>query len=144
MLLLRVKGREYDASFSNVRAVALGSLVPGNKLNIRETDNIIQAVDDIAERAGEMAALATLMFAPIPLQECLSSGSVNRHCSSAQCTLENLRPVLQRFPTLWNTLVAACFGQDPMSCNLAVKKKGMLYIPWFYTNLCLLIYIICM
>ncbi|KAI3451060.1 hypothetical protein Pfo_007725 [Paulownia fortunei] len=123
LLLLRIKGKEYDASFSNARAVASRNLIPGNKLTILETDDIIQAVDDIAEGAGEMAALATLMFAPIPLQECLSSGSVNRHCSSAQCTLENLRPALQRFPTLWNTLVAACFGQDPVSSNLALKTK---------------------
>ncbi|KAH6833706.1 spatacsin carboxy-terminus protein [Perilla frutescens var. hirtella] len=123
LLLVRVKGKEYDVSFSNARAVAARNLVPGNKLTVLETDDIIQAVDDIAEGAGEMAALATLMFAPAPLQECLSSGSVNRHCSSAQCTLENLRPALHRFPTLWNTLVAACFGQDPVCCNLSLKTK---------------------
>lgn len=123
LLLIRVKGKEYDASFSNARAVAARNSVPGNKLTVLETDDIIQAVDDIAEGAGEMAALATLMFAPAPLQECLSSGSVNRHCSSAQCTLENLRPALHRFPTLWNTLVAACFGQDPVCRNLSVKTK---------------------
>ncbi|KAL3818833.1 hypothetical protein ACJIZ3_004738 [Penstemon smallii] len=123
LLLLRVKGKEYDASFSNARAVASRSVIPGSKLTVSETDDIIQAVDDIAEGAGEMAALATLMFAPIPLQDCLSSGSVNRHCSSAQCTLENLRPTLQRFPTLWNTLVAACFGQDPICSNLSLKTR---------------------
>ncbi|XP_057774546.1 uncharacterized protein LOC130993606 isoform X2 [Salvia miltiorrhiza] len=122
LLLMRVKGKEYDASFSNARAVAALNSVPGNKLTV-ETDDIIQAVDDIAEGAGEMAALATLMFAPAPLQECLSSGSVKRHCSSAQCTLENLRPALHRFPTLWNTLVAACFGQDPACHNLTLKTK---------------------
>ncbi|GFP83268.1 protein ddb_g0268328 [Phtheirospermum japonicum] len=123
LLLLRIKGKEYDASFSNARAVVSRNLIPGNKLTVLETDDIIQAVDDIAEGAGEMAALATLMFAPIPLQECLSSGSVNRHCSSAQCTLENLRPALQRYPTLWNTLVAACFGQDPVGSKLSLKTK---------------------
>ncbi|KAL0350036.1 UNVERIFIED_CONTAM: hypothetical protein Sradi_4152800 [Sesamum radiatum] len=123
LLLLRIKGREYDASFSNARAVASRNLIPGNKLTVLETDDIIQAVDDIAEGAGEMAALATLIFAPIPLQDCLSSGSVNRRCSSAQCTLENLRPALQRFPTLWNTLMAACFGQDPPCNNLVLKTK---------------------
>ncbi|XP_042024596.1 uncharacterized protein LOC121771783 isoform X2 [Salvia splendens] len=123
LLLMRVKGKEYDASFSNARAVAALNSVPGNKLTV-EMDDIIQAVDDIAEGAGEMAALATLMFAPAPLQECLSSGSVKRHCSSAQCTLENLRPVLHRFPTLWNTLVAACFGQDPTCRNLKTKMSG--------------------
>ncbi|KAL8476787.1 hypothetical protein ACS0TY_029186 [Phlomoides rotata] len=123
LLLMRIKGKEYDASFSNARAVASRNLIPGNKLTVLETDDIIQAVDDIAEGAGEMAALATLMFAPAPLQECLSSGSVNRQCSSAQCTLENLRPALYRFPTLWHTIVAACFGQDSVSSNLALKAK---------------------
>ncbi|PIN26879.1 hypothetical protein CDL12_00372 [Handroanthus impetiginosus] len=127
LLLLRTKGKEYDASFSNARAVASRNLIPGNKLTVMETDDIIRAVDDIAEGAGEMAALATLMFAPVPVQECLSSGSVNRHCGSAQCTLENLRPALQRFPTLRNTLVAACFGQDPAYSNLAVKTKVSAY-----------------
>lgn len=126
LLLMRVKGKEYDASFSNARAVASCNLIPGNKLTVLETDDIIQAVEDIAEGAGEMAALATLMFAPAPLQECLSSGSVNRHCSSAQCTLENLRPVLHHFPTLWNTLVAACLGQDPVCSKLAFKTKSKL------------------
>ncbi|KAG8383430.1 hypothetical protein BUALT_Bualt04G0012400 [Buddleja alternifolia] len=123
LLLLRVKGKEYDASFSNARAVASRNLVPGNKLTTLDTGNNIQAVDDIAEGAGEMAALATLMFAPIPLQECLSSGSVNRHCSSAQCTLENLKPALQCFPTLWKTLLKACFGEDPVCGNLSLKTK---------------------
>lgn len=72
-------------------------------------------------------ALATLMYAPIPIEECLSSGSIDRRCSSAQCTLENLRPALQRFPTLWRTLLAACFGQDP-TCNIFTSKpKGNLF-----------------
>lgn len=123
LLLLRVKGREYDGSFSNARAVALHNLVPGSKLSILEVDDIMHAVDDIAEGAGEMAAIATLMFAPIPLQECLSSGSVNRHYSSAQCTLENLRPALQRFPTLWIKIVAACFGQEPSCGNLPIRTQ---------------------
>lgn len=130
---MRVKGKEYDASFSNARAVAAQNLLPGNKLTV-ETDDIIQAVDDIAEGAGEMAALATLMFAPAPLQECLSSGSVKRHCNS-QCTLENLRPALHRFPTLWNTLVAACFGQDPACRNLTFKAKSKFFNLVFYSLL---------
>lgn len=127
--MLRVKGKEYDASFSNARAVALRNLVPGSKLSKHAVDDIIHAVDDIAEGAGELAAIATLMFAPIPLQECLSSGSVNRHCSSAQCTLENLRPALQRFPTLWIKIVAACFRQEPSCGNLPIMTQGeLLYL----------------
>lgn len=121
MLLSRVKGREYDASLSNVRSITR-TLVPGSNLSVPVRDEVIHTVDDIAEGGGELAALATLMYAPAPIQDCLSSGSVNRYSSSsAQCTLENLRPSLQRFPTLWCTLLAACFGQDA-TCNLVGPK----------------------
>lgn len=125
LILSRVKGLEYDSSFCNARSIASRNLVPGNSLSILEIDDIIRTVDDIAEGGGEMAALATLMYAPVPIQDCLSSGSVIRHSSSsAQCTLENLRPALQHFPTLWRTLVAACFGQDT-DCNfLGPKTKN--------------------
>ncbi|KAM7517827.1 hypothetical protein LguiB_016789 [Lonicera macranthoides] len=124
LLLLRVKGHEYEASFSNARSIASRNFVPGNSLSVLEIEDIIRTVDDIAEGAGELAALASLMYAPIPIQDCLSSGSVKRHSSSsAQCTLENLRPALQRFPTLWRTLVAACFGQDPTLSFLSPKAK---------------------
>ncbi|KAL7230412.1 hypothetical protein ACSBR2_008822 [Camellia fascicularis] len=125
LLLSRVKGLEYDSSFCNARSITSRNLVPGNNLSLLEIDDIVRTVDDIAEE-GEMAALATLMYAPVPIQDCLSSGTVNRHSSSsAQCTLENLRPALQHFPTLWRTLVAACFGQDS-TCNfLGPKTKNM-------------------
>lgn len=113
LLLSWVKGREYDASFSNARSVTSRGLVPTTNLNVPEMDEIIRTVDDIAEGGGELAALATLMYAPAPIQNCLSSGGVKRHInSSAQCTLENLKPTLQSFPTLWRTFVSACFGQD--------------------------------
>ncbi|KAL5818547.1 hypothetical protein ACOSQ4_022389 [Xanthoceras sorbifolium] len=133
LLLSRIKGHEYDASFSNSRSIMARNLVSGSNINVLEIDDIIRTVDDIAEGAGELAALATLMYAPSPIQTCLSSGGVNRHSSSsAQCTLENLRPSLQRFPTLWRTLVAACFGQDA-ACNfLGPKVKSALsdYLNW--------------
>ncbi|KAL8218308.1 hypothetical protein R6Q57_021681 [Mikania cordata] len=117
LLLSRVKGCEYEASFSNARAIASHNFSYGNTVRAVEIDDVIHTVDDIAEGAGEMAAIATLMYAPVPIQDCLSTGSVDRNrSSSAQCTLENLRPAMQRFPTLWRTLVAACFGQDP-TCN---------------------------
>ncbi|GMH24506.1 hypothetical protein Nepgr_026349 [Nepenthes gracilis] len=113
LLFSRIKGREYDASFSNALAIVSRRVVPGSSLTVLETDEIISTVDDIAERGWLMAALATLMFAPLPIQNCLSTGSVNRRFNySAQCTLENLRPALQHFPTLWRALVAACLGQD--------------------------------
>ncbi|XP_071914201.1 uncharacterized protein [Coffea arabica] len=121
LLFQRVKGKEYEASFCNARAVASHNFLPGNNIGVLDVDDIMRTVDDIAEGAGEMAALATLMYAPVPIQECLSSGSINRHFSSGQCTLENLRPALQCFPTLWRTLLAACFGQDP-SCNMFGSK----------------------
>ncbi|CAH1417368.1 unnamed protein product [Lactuca virosa] len=119
LVLSRVKGNEYEASFSNARSIASR---PGN-LEIEE--DIIHTVDDIAEGAGEMAAIATLIYAPLPIQDCLSTGSVNRNrSSSAQCTLENLRPAMQRFPTLWRTLVAVCFGQDPTSNYFTSRSKA--------------------
>ncbi|CAL0330002.1 unnamed protein product [Lupinus luteus] len=132
LLLSRVKGCEYKASIANARSIMSNNLVPGNDLSVLELDEIIRTVDDIAEGGGEMAALATLMHAAAPIQSCLNSGGVNRHSnSSAQCTLENLRPSLQRFPTLWRTLVAACLGQDTLSL-LVPKAKSVLsdYLSW--------------
>jgi len=101
------------------------NLVPRSDLSALELDEIIRTVDDIAEGGGEMAALATLMHAAVPIQKCLNSGGVNRHSnSSAQCTLENLRPTLQKFPTLWRTLVGACLGQDTMALLVPKAKTG--------------------
>lgn len=98
---------------------------PIGELSVAEIDEIVCTVDDIAEGAGEMAALATLMCAPVPIQKSLSTGSVNRHSnSSAQCTLENLRSFLQRFPTLWSKLVTACFGEDISGNPLRTKAKN--------------------
>ncbi|CAM8951081.1 unnamed protein product [Rhodiola kirilowii] len=122
LILTGIKGREYDASFSNSRSVM--SFISGNNASIPEIDEFIHTVDDMAEGGGEMAALATLMYASEPIQNCLSTGSINRNSSSsAQCTLENLRPALQRFPTLWRTLVAACFGQDATDILWGPKAK---------------------
>ncbi|KAG9456856.1 hypothetical protein H6P81_001364 [Aristolochia fimbriata] len=125
LLLSRIKGREYDASFANTRSIISRNIVPGSKLSVPELEDIICTVDDIAEGGGEMAALATLVYAPNPIQKCLCSGSVNRHCSSSeQCTLENLRPCLQHFPTLWRALVGACFGHDPSESSLGFTTKN--------------------
>ncbi|KDP35278.1 hypothetical protein JCGZ_09437 [Jatropha curcas] len=128
LLLSRIKGHEYDASFCNARSI----MSHDSNLSVLEIDEIIRTVDDIAEGGGEMAALATLMYAPNPIQNCLSSGSVLRHSrSTSQCTLENLRPILQRFPTLWRTLVAASFGQET-SNFLGSKTNNALsnYLCW--------------
>lgn len=121
LLFARVKGCEYEASFSNSRAIVAPGLSPGSNLNVLETHSVIRTVDEIAEGGGELAAIATLMYAPIPIQDCLSTGSVKRQSTSSQCTLENLRPALQQFPTLWRTLVGACLGQDG-NCNLPGSK----------------------
>lgn len=144
LLLSRIKGHEYDASFENTRTILSHTLGQGNNLRDVEVDEIVHTIDDIAEGGGELAALATLMYAPIPIQDCLKSGSVNRHSSSsAQCTLENLRPTLQHFPTLWRNLLNACFGQDTAFRLSASKAKTgraftytVNYIMFFFRNSC--------
>uniref|UniRef100_A0A2P2LNY5 Uncharacterized protein LOC105123888 isoform X3 n=1 Tax=Rhizophora mucronata TaxID=61149 RepID=A0A2P2LNY5_RHIMU len=140
LLLSRVRGHEYDASFCNARSTISCNLISKTNRIFLEIDEIIHTVDDIAEAGGEMAALATLMYAPYPIQSCLNSGSVNRHdSSSAQCTLENLRPSLQRFPTLWRTLVAAGLHQNGSNI-LGRKANNALvdYLNWrdniFYSS----------
>jgi hypothetical protein len=78
---------------------------------------LLYTVDDMAERIGEMSALATLMYASAPIQKSICTGSVNRSRGlSSQCTLENLGPCLQQFPTLWKTLFSAFVGQDAYGC----------------------------
>jgi spatacsin len=140
LLLSRIKGCEYEASFFNARLNISQNVTPGRNLGVPEMEGLIPTVDDMAE-GGEMAALATLMYAPLPLQKCLCTGSVSRHRrTSSQCTIENLRPALQNFPTLWRSLLAVCFGQDACSIpaspsaknvNLAVCKYGLFeYLNW--------------
>ncbi|GLJ32063.1 hypothetical protein SUGI_0645700 [Cryptomeria japonica] len=141
LLLSRIKGFEYDASFSNARSNLSRNVTPGRKLELPEIEDLIPTVDDMAEGGWEKAALATLMYAPVPLQRCLCSGSVNRHRrTSWQCTVENLRPALQIFPTLWRSLLAVCFGQEACSIplsptaksvSLSVRKSGLFeYSNW--------------
>ncbi|KAB2051998.1 hypothetical protein ES319_A12G090100v1 [Gossypium barbadense] len=133
LLLSRFNGHEYDASFENTRSIMSHNLIHGGNLHGHEVDEVIHTIDDIAEGGGEMAALATLMYASAPIQNCLTSGSVNRHNSStAQCTLENLRPTLQHYPTLWHTLVSGCFGQDTTFGFFQTGAKNALadYLNW--------------
>jgi spatacsin len=91
-------------------------MVSNSSLTAVEIDEMLYTVDDMAERVGEMSALATLMYASAPIQKSICTGSVNRSGSSSQCTLENLAPCLQQFPTLWKTLFSSCFGQDEYGC----------------------------
>nr|KYP67561.1 Spatacsin [Cajanus cajan] len=138
LLLSRVKGCEYEASLANARSIMSRSLVPRSDLSVLELDEIIRTVDDIAEGGGEMAALATLMHAAVPIQSCLNSGGVNRHSNStAQCSLENLRPTFQKFPTLWRMLVGACLGQDTMALLVPKAKTALKLTLYFFVNFCL-------
>ncbi|KAG0476485.1 hypothetical protein HPP92_013326 [Vanilla planifolia] len=136
LLLLRVKGCEYDSSFYNARSNLSKQVALASNLSVHDINEIIHTVDDIAEGCGEMAALATLMYAAESMQKCICIGSISRHCSSSsQCTLENLRPGLEKFPTLWRTLVSACFEIDffgrSKSSNSAFEKSGFSdYLRW--------------
>ncbi|KAJ0988045.1 hypothetical protein J5N97_006401 [Dioscorea zingiberensis] len=119
LLFSRIKGHEYEASFSNARTNSSFHMIRSSNLSALDIDEIICTVDDMAEGGGEMAALATLMHATVPMQKCVCSGSVKWQSSmSYKCTLENLRPGLQQFPTLWRTLVTSCFGQDIDACSV--------------------------
>lgn len=137
LLLSRIKGREYDASFANARTILAHNFRPG-QLSASDIDEFISTVDDMAMAGGEIMALCTLMYAPVALEKCLGTGSVNRFDGpSWQCTLENLRPVLQQYPTLWRTLVAACFTPDTWCFatssppRAARRKPGLAgYLQW--------------
>ncbi|KAG8053146.1 hypothetical protein GUJ93_ZPchr0001g29494 [Zizania palustris] len=139
LLFSRVKGYEYEASFSNALWNLSQEMVRHSNLAVIEIDEILYTVDDMAERIGEMSALATLMYASPPIQKSVCTGSVNRNRGmSSQCTLENLGPRLQQFPTLWKTLLSACFGQDGYGClncsptNVFGKSPISEYLHWRY------------
>ncbi|XP_006643839.2 uncharacterized protein LOC102717287 isoform X2 [Oryza brachyantha] len=139
LLFSRVKGYEYEASFCNALWNLSQDKVRHNSLAAIEIDEILYTVDDMAERIGEMSALATLMYASAPIQKSICTGSVNRNCGiSSQCTLENLSPRLQQFPTLWKTLLCSCFGQDGYGClncsptNEFGKSLISEYLRWRY------------
>lgn len=107
LILSKIKGCEYEASFYNARKIVSCNVISSSKI-VHDIDEIVQTVDDIAESVGEMAALATLLYAPIPIQNCLCIGSINRHSnSSAKCRLENIKPALRNFPTLWRVLASS-------------------------------------
>ncbi|KAM0918674.1 hypothetical protein ACQ4PT_008706 [Festuca glaucescens] len=139
LLFSRVKGYEYEASFSNARWNLSQKMVNHGNLTAIEIDEILYTVDDMAERIGEMSALATLMYASLPIQKSICTGSVNRNRGlSSQCTLENLGPCLQQFPTLWKTLRSTCFGEDGCGClnysptNVPGKSSISEYLCWRY------------
>ncbi|KAJ1264321.1 hypothetical protein BS78_09G254700 [Paspalum vaginatum] len=133
LLFSRIKGYEYEASFSNACWNLSQKMLNSSKLADIGIDEMLYTVDDMAERIGEMSALSTLMYASAPIQKSICTGSVNRSRGlSSQCTLENLGPCLQQFPTLWKTLVSACFGQDEYG-SVSRKSSVSEYLHWRYS-----------
>ncbi|KQK03052.1 uncharacterized protein LOC100829381 isoform X2 [Brachypodium distachyon] len=139
LLFSGVKGYEYEASFSNARWNLSQKMVNHGNITAIEIDEILYTVDDMAERIGEMSALATLMYASLPIQKSICTGSVNRNRGlSSQCTLENLGPCLQQFPTMWKTLLSTSVGQDGYGClnysltNVCGKSPISEYLRWRY------------
>lgn len=84
-----------------------------------EIEEKINIVDDmIAEGVGEMAVLATLMYATFPIENCLS--------------LETLdRPSLREYPTMWNALLSACSDGDHSGSTNANEGKQLSFVLFF-------------
>lgn len=140
LLFSRIKGYEYESSFSNARWNLSQKMVNNSNRTDIEIDEMLYTVDDMAERIGEMSALATLTYASAPIQKSICTGSVSRSRGlSSQCTLENLGPCLQQFPTLRKTLFSAYFGQDEYGClncspsNVFGKSPISEYLRWRYS-----------
>lgn len=93
----------------------------------------MMAIKGIRVPNREVMAIATLMYGSLPVQKCLVMGSANRQdLRSWQCSMEDLQSGLQSFPTLWHTLVTACYGHDAWSFVGAVRpKSGTLISPYF-------------
>jgi spatacsin len=108
-----LKGREYDASVANVLTISAQNSTSGHELGVSGGLKAMMAADGILSPSRETMAVTTLIYGPLPIQKCLVLGSVNRQdLRSWQCLMEDLQPGLQSFPTLWHTLVAACYGHD--------------------------------
>jgi spatacsin len=126
LLFSRLKGYEYEASFSNAHWKLLrnlGSDGSGNFMEIEEKINIIDVM--IAEGVGEMAALATLMYATFPIENCLS--------------LETLdRPSLREYPTMRKALISACSDGDHSGSTNA--SRGKHFIIFFCSLVILILY----
>ncbi|XP_078441670.1 spatacsin carboxy-terminus protein isoform X2 [Wolffia australiana] len=112
LLLSRLKGHEYEASFANACAVSPSFMHKDNLTSLYENE-VTYNIDTMAGEMGELVALATLMYASFPMQKCLVRGRINKRCNSSfLCTLETLKPGLQKFPTLQSVLISACREQD--------------------------------
>lgn len=113
MVLSRLEDHEYDASFANARAIL---------------PDTVATVDDMAASGRPYMAMATLMYAPRPLQKCLIMGDVNRHSGqSSACSLASLQQELKSFPTLWLMLVTAIHGQDAWSFLGSSPETGTIF-----------------
>ncbi|KAG0619567.1 hypothetical protein M758_4G148600 [Ceratodon purpureus] len=138
LLLSRLKGREYDASVANALTISAQNSTSGHELGVSGGLKSMLTADGILSPNRETVAVATLMYGPLPIQKCLVLGSVNRQdLRSWQCFIEDLQPGLQSFPTLWHTLVAACYGHDAWGFvgQLALKSGGRMkglpgYLEW--------------
>lgn len=124
LLLSRLKGREFDASVANALTISAQNFSSGPGLGVSGGLKSMLSVEGILSPARETMAVATLMYGPLPIQRSLVLGSVNRQdLRPGQCLMEDLQPGLRSFPTLWHTLVAACYGHDAwgFTGSLALK-----------------------
>ncbi|XP_024371913.1 uncharacterized protein [Physcomitrium patens] len=137
LLLSRLKGREYDASVANALTISRKNLVPNHGLGVGgQLKSMMEEGNLLPNR--EIVAVSTLMYGPLPIQKCLGLGSVNRQeLRPWQCFTVDLQPGLQRFPTVWHTLVAACYGHDawsfvrPLGPKIGGRMKGLSgYLEW--------------
>lgn len=113
LLLSRLKGREYDASVANALTISAQNSTSVHELGVSGGLKSVLAAEGNSSPNRELMAVATLMYGPLPIQKCLVLGRANRQdLRSWQCLMEDLRPGLESFPSLWHTLGAACYGHD--------------------------------
>lgn len=142
LILSKIKGCEYEESFYNAREIVSRNMISSSKI-VHDIDDIVQTVDDIAEGAGEMAALATLLYAPIPIQNCFCVGAINRHSnSSAKCRLENIKPALRNFPTLWRVLASSSSAIKATTSHANTKSWFLLLKYCIFDNCVLLMMVV--
>lgn len=127
-------------SFANARTILAHNFNSGHLASTTEVEDFILTVDDMAIAGGELMALSTLMYAPVKLEECLCSGRVTRYDKSSwQCTLENLQPMLQQYPTLWRYLSSACITPNTWWLTSFHKKSSNNWSIFRHENTLLLI-----
>lgn len=128
LLLSRVPGEEYGASFANARFISghfQNAASPASPASFPAT------LSEMAQGGHELRALATLIHAPVPLEDCLdgSPEPARRHgdplskglgdpprpaqdLPSWYCRLTSLTRGLAAYPTLCSLLERACGGGE--------------------------------